>query len=82
MSPALQTALITAGFAVLGIIITQLYNRNAALRAELKSKKQKLYAEFIQFLFKVVRDEYEGDSDEIVKKLKDYYPKLLTYGSN
>jgi hypothetical protein len=82
MNSALQTALITAGFAILGIIITQLYARNNSLRAEIKNKKQKLYGEFILFLFMVIRGEFDGEPDDITKKLKEYFPKLLTYASN
>lgn len=82
MNPALQTTIFTAIFAILGIVITQLYARNNALRAELKTKKQKLYGEFILFLFTVIRGDHDGGEDEIVKKLKAYFPKLLTYASN
>jgi len=82
MPPALQTTLITASFAVLGIVITQLYNRNIALRAELKGKKQKIYAKYINFLVKAVRGEYEGKDDVILEELKSYFPELLTYASN
>ena len=81
MNLTLQTTILSAIFAIAGIIITQLYVRNGNLRAELKSDKQKLYGEFILFLFKTIREEFD-DSNQITNELKGYFPKLLTFASD
>ncbi len=67
---------------LLGILLSQSYSKNLNLRTELKAKKQKLYSDFIVFLYDIYSGSDDTDSDETAKRLKKYFPKLLTFASN
>ncbi len=82
MNPEIWVVVLTGFSGLLGILLTQSYSKNANLRAELKNKKQKLYSEFIVFLYKIYSGTEEIGEDEVASKLKQYFPKLLTFASN
>ena len=67
---------------VLGILLQQSYAKNASLREGLKSKKQRLYQDFIVFLYNVQSNTTKYEGDELVKTYQEYYPKILTFASN
>jgi hypothetical protein len=67
---------------ILGILLQQSYSKNMSLREGLKNKKQKLYQDFIIFLYNVQSNAKKYEADELVKTYQDYYPKILTFASN
>lgn len=74
--------LLTGVSGLFGILLTQSYSKNQALRSELKNKKQRLYSDFISFIYPIYTGSGTTDGDTTVVKLKEYIPKLLSFASN
>lgn len=82
MESQIWVVILTGLSGLLGILLSQSYSKNTALRAELKNKKQRLYAEFIDFLYRIYSGDEEFGEEDVASKLKAYIPKLLTFASN
>ncbi len=82
MSSTLWVAVLSGLSSILVVLLTQAYSKNASLRADLKGKKQKLYADYVGFLYTAYSESVVPDTDKMVATFKSYFPKLFTFASN
>ena len=77
MNVEIQVAILGVLSTILAILLNQSYSKNVSLRAELKNRKQKLYSDFIKFiwdLYTIKISLTEKQNNENANKLK----KILT----